>query len=99
MHFKPPLNPQGRVREIFWILKNHIVKNFEGKIFGANNSNYIYSIVDGLLCINHQKIDTKKAFEEWKYLYQNQHVINPNLNNIFYLNIEKLLKLRIVLQR
>lgn len=72
----------------FLDFKNNIVKNFEGKIFGANNSNYIYSIVNGLLCINNQKIDTKKAFEEWQYLYQNQNIINPNLNsNINYINI------------
>lgn len=86
--------PSRESERDFLDFKNHIVKNFEGKIFGANNSNYIYSIVDGLLCINHQKIDTKKAFEEWKYLYQNQHVINPNLNNnIFYLNIGKIIEI------
>ncbi|CAM3980964.1 helix-turn-helix domain-containing protein [Arcobacter cloacae] len=74
----------------FLDFKNNIVKNFEGKIFGANNSNYIYSIINGLLCVNHQKIDTKKAFEEWHYLYRNQHIINPNLdNNINYINIGK----------
>lgn len=72
----------------FLDFKNHIVQNFEGKIFGANNSNYVYSIVDGLLCINHQKIDTKKAFVEWQYLYLNQNIINPNLNiNINYIHI------------
>ncbi len=74
----------------FLNFKNNIVKNFEGKIFGANNSNYIYSIINGLLCVNHQKIDTKKAFEEWHYLYQNQNIINPDLHsNINYLNIGK----------
>lgn len=72
----------------FLDFKNHIVQNFEGKIFGANNSNYVYSIVDGLLCINHQKIDTKNAFVEWQYLYLNQNVINPNLNiNINYIHV------------
>lgn len=77
----------GESKRDFLDFKNNIVKNFEGKIFGANN-NYIYSIADSLLCINHQKIDTKKAFEEWHYLYRNQHIINPNLdNNINYLNI------------
>lgn len=74
----------------FLDFKNHIVKNFEGKVFAALNSNYIYSIVGGLLCINHQKIDTQKAFKEWQYLYQNQHIINPDLNsNINYINIGK----------
>lgn len=72
----------------FLDFKNNIVKNFEGKVFAALNSNYIYSIVDGLLCVNHQRIDTQKAFKEWQYLYINQNLIDPNLNsNINYLNI------------
>ena len=82
--------PSKESERNFLDFKNNIVKNFEGKIFGANNSNYIYSIIDGLLCVNHQKIDTKKAFEEWHYLYQNQNIINPDLHsNINYLNIGK----------
>lgn len=82
--------PSKESERDFLNFKNNIVKNFEGKIFGANNSNYIYSIVNSFLCINHQKIDTKKAFEEWHYLYQNQNIINPDLHsNINYLNIGK----------
>lgn len=82
--------PSRESERDFLDFKNNIVKNFEGKIFGANNSNYIYSIVNGLLCVNNQKIDTQKAFKEWQYLYQNQHIINPNLdNNINYINIGK----------
>ena len=82
--------PSKESERNFLDFKNNIVKNFEGKIFGANNSNYIYSIVNSFLCINHQKIDTKKAFEEWHYLYQNQNIINPDLHsNINYLNIGK----------
>jgi hypothetical protein len=74
----------------FLNFKNNIVKNFEGKIFGANNSNYIYSIFNSLLCVNYKKIDTQKAFKEWQYLYINQNVINPDLHsNINYLNIGK----------
>jgi hypothetical protein len=82
--------PSRESERDFLNFKNNIVKNFEGKIFGANNSNYIYSIVNSFLYINHQKIDTKKAFEEWHYLYQNQNIINPDLHsNINYLNIGK----------
>lgn len=82
--------PSKESKRDFLNFKNNIVKNFEGKIFGANSSNYIYSIADSLLCVNHQKIDTKKAFTEWQYLYQNQNLINPNLNsNINYININK----------
>ena len=82
--------PSKESEKDFLNFKNNIVKNFEGKIFGANNSNYIYSIVNGLLCVNHQKIDTQKAFKEWQYLYINQNIINPNLNsNINYVNIGK----------
>lgn len=82
--------PSKESERNFLDFKNNIVKNFEGKIFGANNSNYIYSIVNSFLCVNHQKIDTKKAFEEWHYLYQNQNIINPDLHsNINYLNIGK----------
>lgn len=94
MSYKPSLSlnttqPSKESERDFLNFKNNIVKNFEGKIFGANN-NYIYSIADSLLCINHQKIDTKKAFEEWHYLYQNQNIINPDLHsNINYLNIGK----------
>lgn len=74
----------------FLNFKNNIVKNFEGKIFGANNSNYIYSIFNSLLCVNHKKIDTQKAFKEWQYLYLNQNIINSDLHsNINYLNIGK----------
>lgn len=82
--------PSRESEKDFLSFKNNIVKNFEGKIFGANNSNYIYSILNGLLCVNHQKIDTQKAFKEWQYLYINQNIINPNLNsNINYVNIGK----------
>ena len=74
----------------FLNFKNNIVRNFEGKIFGAKDSNYIYSIINSLLCVNHQKIDTQKAFHEWQYLYLNQNIINSNLNNnINYINIGK----------
>jgi hypothetical protein len=83
-------HPSMKKERDFLDFKNNIVKNFEGKIFGANNSNYIYSIVDGLLCVNHKKIDTQKAFKEWQYLFINQNVINPDLHsNINYLNIGK----------
>ena len=86
--------PSRESERNFLDFKNNIVKNFEGKIFGANNSNYIYSIINGLLCVNHQKIDTKKAFEEWHYLYQNQNIVNPNLHtNINYLNIDKYIEI------
>jgi len=86
--------PSKESERNFLDFKNNIVKNFEGKIFGANNSNYIYSIINGLLCVNHQKIDTKKAFEEWHYLYQNQNIVNPNLHtNINYLNIDKYIEI------
>lgn len=82
--------PSRESERDFLDFKNTIVKNFEGKIFGANNSNYVYSIFNSLLCVNNQKIDTQKAFKEWQYLYQNQHIINPNLdNNINYINIGK----------
>lgn len=74
----------------FLNFKNALVKKFEGKIFAALDCNYIYSIDNGLLCINKQKINTQKAFEEWQYLYLNQNLINPNLNsNIYYLNVGK----------
>ena len=70
--------------------KNQIVRDFNNKIFGARDINYIYSIANGLLCINSQKVATHKAFEEWKYLYKNQHLINAKLaENINYLNVGK----------
>lgn len=74
----------------FLDFKNQIVRDFNNKIFGARDINYIYSIANGLLCINNQKIDTQKAFEEWKYLYENQHLINKKLSeNINFINIGK----------
>ena len=74
----------------FLDFKNQIVRDFQNKAFGARDINYIYSIANGLLCINNQKIDTQKAFEEWKYLFINQHLINAKLaENINYLNVGK----------
>ncbi len=74
----------------FLDFKNQIVRDFQNKAFGARDINYIYSIANGLLCINNQKIDTQKAFEEWKYLYENQHLINKKLSeNINFINIGK----------
>ena len=74
----------------FLDFKNQIVRDFNNKIFGARDINYIYSIYNGLLCINYQKLDKQKAFEEWKYLFINQHLINAKLAaNINYLNVGK----------
>ncbi|MCT7604412.1 helix-turn-helix domain-containing protein [Aliarcobacter butzleri] len=74
----------------FLDFKNQIVRDFNNKIFGARDINYIYSITNGLLCINSQKVNTHKAFEEWKYLYENQHLINKKLSeNINFINIGK----------
>ncbi len=74
----------------FLDFKNQIVRDFNNKIFGARDINYIYSIANGLLCINNQKIDTQKAFQEWQYIYKNQHLINNKLSeNINFINIGK----------
>ena len=73
--------------------KNQIVRDFNNKIFGARDINYIYSIANGLLCINNQKIDTQKAFQEWQYIYKNQHLINKKISeNINFINIGKFIK-------
>lgn len=77
----------------FLDFKNQIVRDFNNKIFGARDINYIYSIANGLLCINNQKIDTQKAFEEWQYIYKNQHLINKKISeNINFINIGKFIK-------
>lgn len=74
----------------FLDFKNQIVRDFQNKAFGARDINYIYSIANGLLCINNQKIDTQKAFEEWQYIYKNQHLINKKISeNINFINIGK----------
>ncbi len=74
----------------FFNFKNQIVRDFQNKAFAAISEKHIYSIANGLLCINNQKIDTQKAFEEWKYLFINQHLINAKLaENINYLNVGK----------
>ena len=74
----------------FLDFKNQIVRDFQNKAFGARDINYIYSIANGLLCINNQKIDTQKAFQEWQYIYKNQHLINNKLSeNINFINIGK----------
>ena len=74
----------------FFNFKNQIVRDFQNKAFAAISEKHIYSIANGLLCINNQKIDTQKAFEEWKYLYENQHLINKKLSeNINFINIGK----------
>ena len=77
----------------FLDFKNQIVRDFNNKIFGARDINYIYSIANGLLCINNQKIDTQKAFQEWQYIYKNQHLINKKISeNINFINIGKFIK-------
>jgi len=77
----------------FLDFKNQIVRDFQNKAFGARDINYIYSIANGLLCINNQKIDTQKAFEEWQYIYKNQHLINKKISeNINFINIGKFIK-------
>ena len=77
----------------FFNFKNQIVKNFNNKIFAAISEKHIYSICDGLLCINYQKLDKQKAFQEWKYLFINQHLINGKLaENINFINIGKFIK-------
>ncbi len=82
--------PSEKSERDFFNFKNQIVRNFNNKIFGARDINYIYSIYNGLLCINSQKVATHKAFEEWKYLYENQHLINNKLSeNINFINIGK----------
>lgn len=78
----------------FFNFKNQIVKNFNNKIFAAISEKHIYSICDGLLCINYQKLDKQKAFQEWEYLFINQHLINGKLaENINYLNVGKTLEI------
>lgn len=78
----------------FLNFKNGIVRNFQNKAFAAISEKYIYSICDGLLCINYQKLDKQKAFQEWKYLFINQHLINGKLaENINYLNVGKSLEI------
>ncbi|MFY9101061.1 helix-turn-helix domain-containing protein [Aliarcobacter cryaerophilus] len=85
--------PSEKSERDFLDFKNQIVRDFNNKIFGARDINYIYSIANGLLCINNQKIDTQKAFEEWKYLFINKHLINGKLaENINYLNVGKSIK-------
>lgn len=82
--------PSEKSERDFFNFKNQIVRDFNNKIFGARDINYIYSIANGLLCINYQKLDKQKAFEEWKYLFINQHLINAKLaENINYLNVGK----------
>ena len=74
----------------FFNFKNQIVRDFQNKAFAAISEKHIYSICDSLLCINYQKLDKQKAFEEWKYLFINQHLINAKLaENINYLNVGK----------
>ena len=74
----------------FFNFKNQIVRDFQNKAFAAISEKHIYSICDSLLCINYQKLDKQKAFEEWKYLFINQHLINAKLAaNINYLNVGK----------
>ena len=86
-------HPSAESERDFLDFKNQIVRDFQNKAFGARDINYIYSIANGLLCINNQKIDTQKAFEEWKYLFINKHLINGKLaENINYLNVGKSIK-------
>lgn len=83
-------HPSAESERDFLNFKNGIVRDFNNKIFAARDINYIYSIANGLLCINYQKLDKQKAFEEWKYLFINQHLINAKLaENINYLNVGK----------
>ena len=83
-------HPSAESERDFLDFKNQIVRDFQNKAFGARDINYIYSIANGLLCINYQKLDKQKAFEEWKYLFINQHLINAKLaENINYLNVGK----------
>lgn len=78
----------------FFNFKNQIVRDFQNKAFAAISEKHIYSICDGLLCINYQKLDKQKAFQEWKYLFINQHLINGKLaGNINYLNVGKSLEI------
>ena len=82
--------PSEKSERDFFNFKNQIVRDFQNKAFAAISEKHIYSIANGLLCINNQKIDTQKAFEEWKYLFINQHLINAKLaENINYLNVGK----------
>lgn len=77
----------------FLDFKNGIVRDFQNKTFAAISEKHIYSICDGLLCINYQKLDKQKAFQEWKYLFINQHLINGKLaENINFINIGKFIK-------
>lgn len=86
-------HPSAESERDFLDFKNQIVRDFNNKIFGARDINYIYSIANGLLCINNQKIDTQKAFEEWQYIYKNQHLINKKISeNINFINIGKFIK-------
>ena len=81
-------HPSAESERDFLDFKNQIVRDFQNKAFGARDINYIYSIANGLLCINNQKIDTQKAFEEWQYIYKNQHLINKKISeNINFINI------------
>ena len=86
-------HPSAESERDFLDFKNQIVRDFQNKAFGARDINYIYSIANGLLCINNQKIDTQKAFEEWQYIYKNQHLINKKISeNINFINIGKFIK-------
>ena len=82
--------PSEKSERDFFNFKNQIVRDFQNKAFAAISEKHIYSICDSLLCINYQKLDKQKAFEEWKYLFINQHLINAKLaGNINYLNVGK----------
>lgn len=84
----------GESERDFLNFKNGIVRDFQNKAFAAISEKHIYSICDGLLCINYQKLDKQKAFQEWKYLFINQHLINGKLaGNINYLNVGKSLEI------
>lgn len=83
-------HPSAESERDFLDFKNQIVRDFQNKAFAAISEKHIYSICDSLLCINYQKLDKQKAFEEWKYLFINQHLINAKLAaNINYLNVGK----------
>ncbi len=82
--------PSIKSERDFLDFKNRIVRDFHNKVFAARNINYIYSIENGLLCINKQKIDTQKAFKEWQYIYKNQHLVNKRFSeNINFINVGK----------